>query len=785
MTVVLLLLSLQIDIIVVDAFSSRIAAPVVSSGYFPTPAFRIMNTGEGTVQVVSTTRTTTQTSNNDNENDTTDSVLQSCHCQFAQFGPRLSFEGIMEWAIPATAHLPLQNDPTATAETASQRRREGRILVVKRGLCSFETKMKRAKQVPGVIGVILVNDNESTFVAVADTSTTTTTATTTTGVLQAQEEEEAENDDIPFVVVSSSTGVELFQHDNISGSSVVSVTALEADQSKCYGGWDAYHDNHDNQQQNSFVLPLFPVSKEPLLPGGTLQMQIGQREYEELEYYLQQQQQPGDDDVDDDSISAAAGAATVVYVAVTYCLDPKINVLAETATLAMIDYSAAVAPDKSTASSREDVFAPRPLRMISVKGIEPCHLRTLIRDSTRAGLGLGLIDRCQSSDNNNNNDVASANASAAKEVADKIRTTIPMYAGMDEEDTDLDQSSFDVCRTLLDLPPRQQQAVLACSTLERLQGIQQLVTRLHSNNNNNQKENRRIQAESSNNNPLTTNQNFVATAVKKVLPSIVSVEVSSSSVGGRKGKSTAKKSDEKAAGFFLDLEGIIVTNRHVVAKAIDHTNADDTTASQPPTIVITTQHQGSYPATVLSVSENYDIAFLKIIETNTDTDTDTDTDDLSSSFEDDNKQSRLPSQQQQLFPVASLGNGNTVQLGDWMIAIGSPAEFDIVVSLGIASAIQRPTFTSTKKTTSNKNNSNNINTIVPAALRLLDTSPTFVGTDALFNKGISGGPLINDVGDVVGMCTYLREDLNGLGFAISINRIVDAWEEATAFSFKC
>jgi len=43
---------------------------------------------------------------------------------------------------------------------------------------------------------------------------------------------------------------------------------------------------------------------------------------------------------------------------------------------------------------------------------------------------------------------------------------------------------------------------------------------------------------------------------------------------------------------------------------------------------------------------------------------------------------------------------------------------------------------------------------------------------------------VNDVGDVVGMCTYLREDLNGLGFALSINRIVDAFDELSYLGEK-
>ena len=57
---------------------------------------------------------------------------------------------------------------------------------------------------------------------------------------------------------------------------------------------------------------------------------------------------------------------------------------------------------------------------------------------------------------------------------------------------------------------------------------------------------------------------------------------------------------------------------------------------------------------------------------------------------------------------------------------------------------------------------------------MLDRSPTFIATDALYNKGVSGGPLLNERGEVVGINTFLREDLHGLGFAIAIGRVQEA-----------
>ena len=85
-----------------------------------------------------------------------------------------------------------------------------------------------------------------------------------------------------------------------------------------------------------------------------------------------------------------------------------------------------------------------------------------------------------------------------------------------------------------------------------------------------------------------------------------------------------------------------------------------------------------------------------------------------------------------------------VQLGDYVVAVGSTADFDNLVSLGIVSTILQPS-TST------------------GTDLVLNLSATFIDISTMFSKEIRGGPLVNTVGDVVGVCTYRREDLNGLG----------------------
>jgi len=566
---------------------------ILWGGYFPEPSFRVMNTGEGTVAV------------------NQDSISNLLDCQFAQFGPRSSFSGRVQWASPPEAHEPL-----------SQLDDDDVVLLVKRGLCSFESKARAAKAI-GAKAAILVNSDDETFLAIADTTTTVTQSeNSNTSDISSQEEEE----DIPFVVVPSSSLAAL------ENGVHVSVEMLDAGKSKCWGNWDTIVPDKENNGE-SFVVPLFPVSKEPLLPGGELQMRLGKREIKELEQYQQ-----------DDN--------RTLHVAVAYCIDPATNVLAETACLSTVKLS------RTT---------------ITVTGIEPCVLRTLVRDSTRAGLGLGLIVRKQK-------EISEEEDILAHAIKRKLRL----------EDTilnDPEDISFAACAAL-DLPPRQLQAALASSTIERLRGVKKFLDR---------------DDDTKRKKSTTTSQaNFVSAAVKKALPSVVSIE----SNGG-----------EKAAGFVINKDGIIATNRHVVANSAESG------------VVDVTFHDGrKLPAEILAVSEIYDIAFLKVND------------------DDDTTQSKE-------FAVAPLGDGDNVSLGDWMIAVGSPAEFDHLVSLGIVSTIKQRQRISNGKTT------------------------TFIGTDALFNKGISGGPLLNEHGEVVGMCTYMREDLNGLGFAISINRVMDAAEE--------
>ncbi|MBE9249056.1 trypsin-like peptidase domain-containing protein [Dolichospermum sp. LEGE 00240] len=99
-------------------------------------------------------------------------------------------------------------------------------------------------------------------------------------------------------------------------------------------------------------------------------------------------------------------------------------------------------------------------------------------------------------------------------------------------------------------------------------------------------------------------------------------------------------------------------------------------------------------------------------------------------------------------PVAPLGSSSNVQVGDWAIAVGNPLGFDNTVTLGIVSTLKRSS----------------------AQVGISDKRLDFIQTDAAINPGNSGGPLLNGLGEVIGINTAIRADAMGIGFAIPIDK---------------
>ena len=193
----------------------------------------------------------------------------------------------------------------------------------------------------------------------------------------------------------------------------------------------------------------------------------------------------------------------------------------------------------------------------------------------------------------------------------------------------------------------------------------------------------------------------VAGIAARVLPSVVSIETMSSD-GGATG-----------SGFVIDPNGYLLTNNHVVADAI--------------TIKVLLNDGSEYVAKILGRDESYDLAVLKIEATG--------------------------------LKALQFGDSDKVQVGDPVIAIGSPLGLSGTVTQGIISAKDRPV-------TAGDSNSS---TSFISALQ----------TDAAINPGNSGGPLVDDTGAVIGVnsaIASLGSNLGsqsgsiGLGFAIPINQ---------------
>jgi len=106
----------------------------------------------------------------------------------------------------------------------------------------------------------------------------------------------------------------------------------------------------------------------------------------------------------------------------------------------------------------------------------------------------------------------------------------------------------------------------------------------------------------------------------------------------------------------------------------------------------------------------------------------------------------LKIQAEKRFPAVALGSSSDLMLGETVIAIGNPFGLNQSVSVGVVSALHR-------------------------TVRAEDRSYyDFVQTDASINPGNSGGPLINADGEVIGVCSAIYANAQGIGFAIPIER---------------
>ena len=195
--------------------------------------------------------------------------------------------------------------------------------------------------------------------------------------------------------------------------------------------------------------------------------------------------------------------------------------------------------------------------------------------------------------------------------------------------------------------------------------------------------------------------------------------------GGGGGQEAPDMGERKAlgSGFIVDPRGYIITNNHVVDQA-DHIY-----------VKLSTDPDGGpgdqgRPATVIGVDKDTDIAVIKIDATGL------------------------------TLPTIKLGNSDGAQVGDWVLAIGSPFGLSQTVSAGIVSAKNR-----------------SIDDVGPGGVSNSQFQK-FIQTDAAINPGNSGGPLVDMAGEVIGMNTAIYTQSagsEGVGFAMPSNTLISVY----------
>jgi len=186
---------------------------------------------------------------------------------------------------------------------------------------------------------------------------------------------------------------------------------------------------------------------------------------------------------------------------------------------------------------------------------------------------------------------------------------------------------------------------------------------------------------------------------KQVSPGVVTITTQTATRFGGSGQATG-------SGIVLDTKGNILTNNHVIAGA--------------QSITVTFSDGSTAPATVVGTNSSEDLAVIRV--------------SVASS---------------KLHPV-TLGNSDSVQVGDTVYAIGAPYGLSGSFTEGVVSNLHQ----------SGSTTSGSLSNLIQ--------------TDAAINPGNSGGPLVDAQGNVIGINSSIESPVNGnvgVGFAIPINTV--------------
>ena len=192
---------------------------------------------------------------------------------------------------------------------------------------------------------------------------------------------------------------------------------------------------------------------------------------------------------------------------------------------------------------------------------------------------------------------------------------------------------------------------------------------------------------------------------EQVEPSVAHIKVYESEIYSREGT---------GSGVIINPAGYILTNAHVVRNAIK--------------IRVKLADGSESEAKVIGIDVQTDLAVIKI-------------------------------ESAKSLPVARMGDSDKLNVGDWVIAIGSPFGLEQTVTAGIISAKDRITESGST------------------------AFQQFLQTDAAINPGNSGGPLVNLAGEVIGINTQIATNTgvyNGIGFALPSSTAVEIYNQLIA-----
>ncbi|RKZ10380.1 hypothetical protein DRQ50_14485 [bacterium] len=218
--------------------------------------------------------------------------------------------------------------------------------------------------------------------------------------------------------------------------------------------------------------------------------------------------------------------------------------------------------------------------------------------------------------------------------------------------------------------------------------------------------------------------NAIVLATRRVAPAVVSINVIQQQavrnpnmemlerLGFLPRREYVRQVQNMGSGVIISADGLIVTNQHVVAGAIQ--------------LIVTLSDGRQFQAVLMDEIPRYDLAILRI--------------------------------ESRDLPVAPMAWEDNLLIGEWAIAIGSPfgyllADTQPTVTVGVISALNRD-----------------------MARRSNEERPYLgmIQTDAAINPGNSGGPLVNTRGEVVGINTFILSDSGGsvgIGFAVPAARV--------------